>query len=117
MRALPVLLLLAVAGPAPAHDMADRPAAAMPDKPVATDHVAIDNFTFGPAFIVVKPGTTVTWTNRDDIPHLVVADDKSYRSPPLDTGDSFTRRFDKPGDYPYFCGLHPKMVGVVRVSP
>jgi 3',5'-cyclic AMP phosphodiesterase CpdA len=110
-------ILAVLAGPhAPAHDMAMMADAPPPGDPVATDKVSIDNFAFTPAIITVKAGTTVTWTNHDDIPHLVVAQDHSYRSKPLDTDDSFSRVFDKPGEYPYFCGLHPKMTGVVRVQ-
>jgi plastocyanin len=108
-------LLAGLAVRARARDMAEM-AAPAPSAPVATDKVKIDNFSFAPATITVPPGATVTWTNQDDIPHLVVANDKSYRSPPLDTGDSFAHRFAEPGEYPYFCGLHPKMVGLVKVG-
>ncbi len=78
--------------------------------------VNIDNFSFSPATITVKAGTTVTWTNRDDIPHTVVADDKSFKSKALDTGDKFTFTPTKPGTYPYFCSIHPKMTGKLVVE-
>ncbi|HUK58200.1 MAG TPA: cupredoxin family copper-binding protein [Stellaceae bacterium] len=80
--------------------------------------VAIDNFAFGPATITVKRGTKVTWTNKDDEPHTVVAagDDKLWRSPPLDTDDSFSFVFDKAGTYKYFCTIHPRMQGTVVVK-
>lgn len=105
------------AGRALAHDMGRMAAPAADTPPVATDQVAIDNFTFKPAVIRVKVGTTVTWTNRDDIPHLVTASAAGgFKSPPLDTGDSFTFTFTKPGDYGYFCALHPKMTGRVKVG-
>ena len=83
-----------------------------------TATVHIDNFTFGPGELRIKAGTSVTWTNRDDIPHTVAdaTDPKQTHSPPLDTGDSYTRRFDKPGAYRYFCTLHPTMQGVVIVK-
>lgn len=80
--------------------------------------VTIDNFSFGMPVITVTPGTTITWTNGDDIPHTVIADDgpkPTWRSHALDTGDQFARRFDKPGTYRYFCSLHPKMRGTVIV--
>lgn len=79
--------------------------------------VGIDNFTFGPAEITVAPGTTVTWVNNDDIPHTVVATDKSFRSKPLDTEDSYSFTFMKVGEYKYFCSLHPHMTGKVIVKP
>ena len=77
--------------------------------------VHIDNFTFEPAQLTVKVGTTVTWTNRDDIPHVVVSAGK-FRSKTLDTDDSFSFTFTAPGDYKYFCSLHPHMTGMVKVE-
>lgn len=79
--------------------------------------VAIDNFTFTPSEIMIAPGTTVTWVNRDDIPHTVVGTDKSFRSKPLDTEDKFSFTFMKAGEFAYFCGLHPHMTGKVIVKP
>jgi len=78
--------------------------------------VNIDNFSFSPATITVKAGTTVTWTNRDDIPHTVVADDKSFKSKVLDTGETFAFTPTKPGTYPYFCSVHPRMTGKLVVE-
>ena len=77
----------------------------------------IDNFTFAPQRVTVKSGATVTWVNDDDIPHLVAASDGSFRSTALDTGDSYSFDFTKPGEYGYFCALHPHMVGKVVVKP
>jgi plastocyanin len=78
--------------------------------------VHISNFTFGPKVATVKVGQTVTWTNDDDIPHTVVATDKSFRSKVLDTGQSFSFTFTKPGQVAYFCSLHPMMTGKVTVT-
>jgi len=79
--------------------------------------VTIDNFTFSPAELAVAPGTRVVWTNRDDIPHTVTDADnpRATHSPPLDTGESFSVTFDKPGTFRYFCSLHPHMQGTVVV--
>jgi plastocyanin len=77
--------------------------------------VMIDNFTFAPAQLTVKAGTTVTWTNRDDIPHTVVSAGK-FRSKALDTDDQYSFTFTNAGDYKYFCSLHPHMVGMIRVE-
>lgn len=77
--------------------------------------VAIDNFTFAPAQLTVKAGTTVTWTNRDDIPHALVSVG-TFKSKALDTDDSYAFTFTKAGEYPYFCSLHPHMTGTVKVE-
>lgn len=77
--------------------------------------VMIDNFTFVPAQLTVKVGTTVTWKNRDDIPHTVVSAGK-FRSKPLDTDDSYSFTFTATGDYKYFCSLHPHMTGMIKVE-
>ena len=78
--------------------------------------VKIDNFSFGPAAVTVAVGTTVTWTNRDDIPHTVVSDEKVFKSKVLDTDEKFSFTFAKPGTYGYFCSIHPKMTGKVVVQ-
>ena len=78
--------------------------------------VKIDNFNFSPATLEIKAGTTVTWTNADDIPHTVVSNDKFFKSKPLDTDQKFSFTFEKAGTYPYFCSLHPKMTAKVVVQ-
>jgi plastocyanin len=83
----------------------------------AAPTVTIGNFTFGPEALTVKAGTTVTWVNGDDIPHTVVAVDKSFRSKVLDTDDRFAFTFTKPGAYAYFCSIHPHMTGKIVVTP
>ena len=80
-----------------------------------TMEVKIDNFTFGPAELTVSVGTTITWTNRDDIPHTVVSTDKVFKSKVLDTDEKFSFTFSTPGTFPYFCSIHPKMTGKVVV--
>ena len=84
----------------------------------ATTEVKIDNFSFGPAALTVAVGSTVTWTNRDDIPHTVVSTDdpKKFKSKVLDTDEKFSYTFTKAGTYPYFCSIHPKMTGQVMVK-
>ena len=78
--------------------------------------VKIDNFSFSPSALTVAAGTTVTWTNRDDIPHTVVSADTVFKSKVLDTDEKFSYTFSKPGTYPYFCSVHPKMTGQVIVQ-
>jgi len=82
-----------------------------------TSSVSIDNFTFTPQNLTVKAGTTVTWTNRDDIPHGIAATKNSFkRSQALDTDDSYSFTFTTPGTYQYFCYIHPHMTGTIVVE-
>ena len=81
----------------------------------AAGNVGIDNFTFNPQRLTVKAGTTVRWTNKDDIPHAVAAAGKLFKSKALDTDDSYAFTFTTPGNYEYFCSLHPHMTGTVVV--
>jgi plastocyanin len=78
--------------------------------------VTIDNFSFAPAILQVKVGTTVTWTNHDDIPHSILCPVLNVHSHALDTDESFSYTFDKAGTYDYMCGIHPHMHGQVVVS-
>jgi plastocyanin len=106
-----LLVGLAVASPVA---MAAEAAAAIPAAP---PEISIDNFTFGPNALTVKAGTTVKWTNRDDIPHTIIDKQrKVFRSKVLDTDDSFSFTFNQPGTYEYFCGLHPHMTGQIVVT-
>ena len=85
------------------------------DGPTST--VSIDNFSFGPQTLTVKAGTTVTWTNRDDIPHGIASSNNAFKkSGALDTDDSYSFTFTTPGTYQYFCYLHPHMVGSIVVE-
>jgi len=87
-----------------------------PQQKPETAEVKIDNFSFGPAALTVPVGTTVSWTNRDDIPHTVVSTDGVFKSKVLDTDEKFSFTFSKAGSYPYFCSIHPKMTCKVVVQ-
>ena len=89
---------------------------APPQSAPAMVDVKIDNFSFGPGTLTVSVGTTVTWTNRDDIPHTVVSTDGVFKSKVMDTDEKFSYTFSKPGTFPYFCSVHPKMTGKVVVQ-
>lgn len=105
--AVPMMALVLTAVP-----LLEKPAiAAQP-----TVDVKIDNFSFDPQTITVKAGTEITWTNKDDIPHNVVAEDKSFKSKVLDTDEKFTMTASKPGTYMYYCAIHPKMTGKLVVE-
>jgi plastocyanin len=79
--------------------------------------VKIANFTFDPPTLTVPVGTTVTWTNDDDIPHVVAEKDGKFRSKALDTGDKFTQQFTTAGTVEYYCAIHPHMTGKIVVTP
>jgi len=81
----------------------------------ATAEVTIDNFTFRPQTLTVAVGTTVTWTNKDDIPHTVTSDNGVFKSKARDTDEKFSYTFDQAGTYAYHCSIHPKMTGEVEV--
>ena len=81
-----------------------------------TSAIAIDNFTFNPQTVTVKAGTTITWTNKDDIPHAVAAVGKQFKSKVMDTDNSYSFTFTTPGSYAYFCSLHPHMTGTIVVE-
>lgn len=78
--------------------------------------VKIDNFAFSPETLTVAPGTAVTWTNRDDIPHSIVESNGLFHSPAFDTNGSYSYTFEKTGTYDYICGLHPHMMGKIIVK-
>lgn len=85
--------------------------------PSRTIEIKIANFTFQPAAVTIAPGTKVIWVNQDDIPHTVVSSDgKAIRSSALDTGDRYEFTFSQPGNYSYYCSVHPRMVGKVIVK-
>ena len=106
MPAIAVLLMLVAATRATANDQASAVSA----------EVLIDNFVFGPQTVTVPVGTTVTWTNRDDIPHTVVSTEGVFKSKVRDTDEKFSYTFTKAGTYPYYCSVHPKMTGTVVVK-
>ena len=100
-----------------AHETAGGSAADASSNEVASsDEIDIDNFTFSPRSISVPVGTTVTWVNRDDVPHTVVDTKQRYKSAALDTDDKFSFTFATPGEYSYFCGIHTHMTGTVIVK-
>jgi plastocyanin len=103
-----IAMLLLFAG-SPSVRANDQPAA-------ASAEVRIDNFSFGPETLTVPVGTTVTWTNQDDIPHTVVSTDGVFKSKVRDTDEKFSYTFAKAGTYPYYCSVHPKMTGKVVVQ-
>ncbi len=82
----------------------------------SSDMVKIDNFSFTPQTLTVHPGTTVTWVNKDDVPHTVTSTEKKFKSHALDTDEQFTYTFSAPGTYNYYCSVHPHMTGRIIVQ-
>jgi plastocyanin len=85
-------------------------------EPAKTVAIDIDNFKFGIVSLEVAAGTTVTWTNRDDVPHTVVSLKKVFKSPALDTGEHFSYTFTDTGTFDYYCSVHPRMTGTIVVK-
>ncbi|HBH41157.1 MAG TPA: hypothetical protein DD732_08410 [Rhizobiales bacterium] len=83
----------------------------------ADAEVKIANFTFDPPTLTVPVGTTVTWTNGDDIAHVIKETDNRFHSGALDTGDTFSQTFTTAGTIEYFCAIHPRMTGKIVVTP
>ena len=97
---------------------ADSPVStAAPAAPVAGNAVNIDNFVFAPATLTVHAGSTVTWTNKDEEPHTVVANDGSFHSPGMGSQATFSYTFPKAGTFDYVCSVHPFMHATVVVTP
>jgi plastocyanin len=97
------------------------PATALPASPQpagaasAGPQITIDNFTFTPGTLTIAAGTTVTWTNHDDVPHTVTAQDHQFTSAGLDTDDRFSHKFSTAGTYIYYCTIHSTMTARIIV--
>ncbi len=78
--------------------------------------VTIDNFSFSPQTLEVSRGATITWVNKDDIPHVVASTTDKFKSRAIDTDGSFAFTFAEPGTYEYYCSVHPKMTGRIVVK-
>ncbi len=104
-----IVLLLFAGAPGIKANNNNQPSAAIAE-------VKIDNFSFGPQTLTVPVGATVTWTNRDDIPHTVVSTDGVFKSKVRDTDEKFSYTFARAGTYSYYCSIHPKMTGKVVVQ-
>ena len=86
------------------------------DAKMPSTEIKVDNFTFTPETLTVPVNSTVTWTNKDDVPHVIASPDGVFRSKGLDTDDHYSYTFTKPGTYDYFCSIHPKMTGKIVVQ-
>ena len=83
----------------------------------ATAEVVIENFSFSPQTFTLPAGATVTWTNRDSMPHTVTSvDNRFQKSAVLKPGQRYSSNFAAPGTYSYFCSIHPRMTGKIIVK-
>ena len=78
--------------------------------------VSMYNMQFGTGSLTVKAGTTVTWTNGDNMIHNVVADDASFKSADMKYGDTYSHSFGTKGTFAYYCSYHSGMKGTVVVN-
>lgn len=97
--------------------LADAPAS-LPAPAQKQAKVSIDSFSFKPKELSVAVGATVTWVNHDDVPHTATSagDAIVFDSKALDTDDTFSFTFSKPGTYKYYCKVHSHMTGTVIVK-
>jgi len=104
-KQIALMIGLALAGTTAGHALAARSVT-----------VGIKEFKFAPAALEVHPGTTVTWTNRDEETHTITSTTGAFASAGLGNDETFSQTFSKPGTYEYFCALHPKMRATVVVK-
>jgi plastocyanin len=100
----------------PAAPVGTSTSAAGPAAPVSGGAVSIDNFAFIPATLTVPAGSTVTWTNHDEQPHTVAANDGSFHSPGMDSQGTYSHTFPMAGKFDYVCSIHPSMHATVVVT-
>jgi plastocyanin len=93
-----------------------QPTRARGEAKSSATEVRVDNFTFAPQALTVPVNSTVTWVNKDDVPHVIASDDGLFKSKALDTDDNYSYTFSKAGTYSYYCSVHPKMVGKIVVQ-
>ncbi|HEU5088516.1 MAG TPA: cupredoxin family copper-binding protein [Roseiflexaceae bacterium] len=81
-----------------------------------TKSVTIQNFAFDPKDLTINVGDTVTWKNNDQAPHTATAGDGSFDSGNLNTGQEFSKTFDKAGTFAYVCRYHSRMTATLVVN-
>ena len=103
-------------GPVPEEAPVQQSASQAAPATAKTVDVDIKGFAFSPSTITINKGDTVRWTNKDSAPHTATADDNTFTTPTLKTGDSGQITFDKPGTYAYHCAVHPSMKATIVVQ-
>lgn len=108
---LPIALLLVLTVIFALHAMRARSA----ESKSSRMEVRVDNFSFAPETLSIPANSTITWVNKDDVPHVIASNDGLFKSKALDTDDRYSYTFSKAGTYFYYCSIHPKMVGKIVV--
>ncbi len=108
----------ATPAPTPADTPATTPAAACT---TSTDAAAVEaliqDFSFDPNPVEAKTGEVIVWTNRDGAPHTVTLEDGSCKTGNVSAGGGTGGLvFAEPGEYPFFCSIHPSMKGTIVIS-
>jgi plastocyanin len=85
-------------------------------KPAQGPRIEIRGHKYSPATVTVPVGTTIAWVNHDDEVHTVFSTTQAFTSPAIETDETYSSTFSKPGTYTYFCTLHPLMTGTVIVK-
>ena len=80
------------------------------------DNVKITDFSYVPEVIEVNVGATISWTNKDNMPHTITADDGSWDSGRVKKNETYSHTFDKAGTFEYHCAYHASMKGSIIVS-
>ena len=111
LTALAIALPLAVVAVLLVH-----PTRAKGEDKSSPNEIRVDNFSFAPETLTVPVNSTVTWVNKDDVPHVIASNDGLFKSKGLDTDDKYSYTFTKAGTYSYYCSIHPKMVGKIVVQ-
>jgi plastocyanin len=83
---------------------------------VHDSQIVVKDFMFQPMSLQVRAGAPVTWLNQDEEPHTVISDTGLFHSGAIDTNESFSFIFDKPGTFHFTCSIHPRMVGTIVVG-
>jgi plastocyanin len=90
---------------------------AVAEQPQNTEHkVEIVKFTFTPAKLEVRPGDTITWLNRDIVPHTATALDKSWDTGTIEPGKTKSLVVTDRMSGRYYCRFHPKMTADITLS-
>jgi len=94
--------------------------AAQNETNLTNNSVIISNFAFEPQELNVTVNSSVIWTNEDSAPHTIVTDKDApseIASKQFIKGETFVFNFTTAGTYPYHCGIHPSMKGIIQVNP
>jgi plastocyanin len=117
LAALAIIAIAAFAGCGKTGTANPNPVTPAVVQPATTAAVSISGYAFHPATLKIEVGTTVKWTNKQNIDHTVTANNGSFTSGHLAPGQSFSHTFKSTGKFPYHCMIHTFMKGTVIVTP